>query len=92
MDYQLIIIKLGDGYMGSHYASLSTVVYNIIFSKIKKKMDWSFPLLKGFTLSILEGGQGSDPLVSLLWEELCIEMAEVGWPCCILSPNWGILK
>ena len=37
MDYQLIIIKLGDGYMGSHYASLSTVVYNIIFSKIKKK-------------------------------------------------------
>lgn len=33
MAYELIVIKLDDGYMGYHYASLSTVVYSKIFPK-----------------------------------------------------------
>ena len=33
MGYELIVIKLDVGYMGSHYASLCTVVYSKIFPK-----------------------------------------------------------
>lgn len=78
--YELVIVKLNDGYMGAHYAIACTFVHSKIFP-LKKKMEYS--LLEGFALHILEGGQGSPPLLLFLWNEVCMEVAEVGWSCCI---------